>query len=272
SRFAVRILPELVFHGENVVEELVLDVDYPDRITKILKILGKKNNNTLDWMGKVKRLELKDHAIKILPKLRFYEENVMEVLRLKALGPEYMAKILAAKNKSIRVGKVKRLVLSYHAVGILPKLKFHREDVLEELELEAYNSEHTTEILNTNDNSIGLGKARKLGLCGYAMEILPKFNFHREEVLEELVLSSMLIECTPEIFRMENNSIWVGKVRKMELNGYSVEMLPKLRIHQENVLEELVLSSTLIEYTPVIFRMENNSIRVGKVRKMELNG
>ncbi|OIR55752.1 MAG: uncharacterized protein A8A55_3502, partial [Amphiamblys sp. WSBS2006] len=192
SRFAVRILPELVFRGENVVEELVLDVDYPDRITKILKILGKKNNNTLDWMGKVKRLELKDHAIKILPKLRFYEENVMEVLRLKALGPEYMAKILAAKNKSIRVGKVKRLVLSHHAVGILPKLKIHREDVLEELVFEAYNSGHTTEILNTNDNSIGLGKVRKLGLCGYAMEILPKFNFHREEVLEELVLSSML--------------------------------------------------------------------------------
>ncbi|OIR55909.1 MAG: uncharacterized protein A8A55_3344, partial [Amphiamblys sp. WSBS2006] len=104
----------------------------------------------------------------------------------------------------------------------LPKLKIHREDVLEELVFEAYNSVHTAEILNTENSSIGLGKVRKLGLSYHAMEILPKFNFHREEVLEELVLSSMLIEYTPEIFRMENNSIWVGKVKSLSLKGYAI--------------------------------------------------
>ncbi|OIR55659.1 MAG: uncharacterized protein A8A55_3595, partial [Amphiamblys sp. WSBS2006] len=72
----------------------------------------------------------------------------------------------------------------------------------------------------------------------------------------------------PEIFGMENNSIWVGKVKKLRLNGYAVEILPKLRIHEENVMEELMLSAEGAEHITRILKEE--SIRHKEITERDL--
>ncbi|OIR55582.1 MAG: uncharacterized protein A8A55_3672, partial [Amphiamblys sp. WSBS2006] len=103
---------------------------------------------------------LSDYALGILPKLRIHEENEMEELWLSADEPEYIAEILEMENNSISLGKVKMLELCSHAVETLPKLKFHGEYVMERLSLEALFSECIAEILNTENNSIDLGKVK----------------------------------------------------------------------------------------------------------------
>ncbi|OIR55577.1 MAG: uncharacterized protein A8A55_3677, partial [Amphiamblys sp. WSBS2006] len=74
------------------------------------------------------------------------------------------------------------------------------------------------------------------------------------------------------ILKEENNSIWVGKVKSLSLKGYAIEIFPKLRIHQENVMEELVVLPDCLENIFGMLKMENKSIWVGKVRKVSLTG
>ncbi|OIR55649.1 MAG: uncharacterized protein A8A55_3605, partial [Amphiamblys sp. WSBS2006] len=137
------------------------------------------------------------------------------------------------------------------------KLKFHDENVLEELELEAYNSEHLTEILGMENSSIRVGKVKTLNLVGHAVRILPKLRMHEENAIEELVLSPYYPENITEILKEENNSIWVGKMKRLELIRHAVRILPKLKFHDENVLEELELEAYNSEHLTEILGMEN---------------
>ncbi|OIR58951.1 MAG: uncharacterized protein A8A55_0276 [Amphiamblys sp. WSBS2006] len=265
SWYAVEILPKLRIHEENVMENLSLDADRPEDVAEILKT----ENNSI-WIGKVKKLVLWNHAAEILPKLRIHEENVMEELWLYAYSSEYIAEIHKTENNSIWVGKVKKLELHEYAVEILPKLRIHEENVMEELGLKAYDSEDITGILEEENNSIWVGKVKRLELYCYTVGILPKLRFHEENVMEKLYLDGYSPGNITEIPKTENSSIWVGKVKKLKLEHHAVEILPKLGIHEENVMEELVLDAEKAEYITEILKTEANSIWVGRMKKIDL--
>ncbi|OIR55677.1 MAG: uncharacterized protein A8A55_3577, partial [Amphiamblys sp. WSBS2006] len=145
--------------------------------------------------------------------------------------------------------------------------------VMEELILHAGNIENVAEILKTENKNIlvWIGKMKRLDLRGFAIEILPKLGIHEENAVEELLLYAGEAEYITEILKAENNSIWMGKIKRLELSEYAVEALPKLRIHEENEMEELVLSAYYCVYIIEIRGMENSSIWVGKIKKLELD-
>ncbi|OIR56777.1 MAG: uncharacterized protein A8A55_2470, partial [Amphiamblys sp. WSBS2006] len=188
--------------------------------------------------------------------------------------PKHIAEILKMENKSIWVGRVRKLLgLVNYTTGILSKLRIHEENAMEKLSLCAYRPEYITEILKMENNSIDLGKVKRLELYGYTIEILPKFKLHRENELEELVLSSKLLEeYTPEILKMENNSIWVGRVKMLELRHYAVGILPKLKLHRENAMEKLLLEASCSGHIAGMLKMKDKSIWIGKVKEINITG
>ncbi|OIR57068.1 MAG: uncharacterized protein A8A55_2178 [Amphiamblys sp. WSBS2006] len=265
-KYAVEILPKLRIHEENEMDELILDLHWSGQVTEIFKA----ENNSV-WVGKVKK-PIEVYAVGILPRLRFHYENVMGELVLDAYRAEYVTEILGMENSSIWVGKIGRLALTKHAVSILPKFRIHGENEMEELGLTAYCPEHIHEMPLMGSNSIWVGKVKALKLEWYALEILPKLAFHKETEMEVLFLNAYSPEYISEIRKTENCSVWIGKVRNVFLYNHTIQILPKLRIHGENGMEELYLCADKEEHIAEILAMENSSVRIGKVKKLGLGG
>ncbi|OIR56079.1 MAG: uncharacterized protein A8A55_3175 [Amphiamblys sp. WSBS2006] len=106
-----------------------------------------------------------------------HEENVMSEFVLYADEAEHIAKILETKNKGTGVGKVKKMNIDNYAAGILPKLKLHKENVMEEFSLSADRAGHIAEILVMKDKSIFIGKVWRISFERYAKNIENKFDF-----------------------------------------------------------------------------------------------
>ncbi|OIR55878.1 MAG: uncharacterized protein A8A55_3377, partial [Amphiamblys sp. WSBS2006] len=86
-------------------------------------------------------------------------------------------------------------------------------------------------------------KVGELVLHGYAVEILPKLGFHEENQMKMICLGADCADQITEILETEDRSIWVGKVKSLDLTGYPAELLLKITIHKENQMEELRLSA-----------------------------
>ncbi|OIR56449.1 MAG: uncharacterized protein A8A55_2803 [Amphiamblys sp. WSBS2006] len=141
---------------------------------------------------------------------------------------------------------------------------------MEEFVLDAYFPEHITEILKNGEQQ-HLG-----GECGelknYTIELLPKLRLHGENVMKKLDLYTHIPQNITEILKEENNSIWIGEVKTLELGGYAVEILPKLRLHEENVMDEFILRACRPGYFTETLKKENKSIWIGKVKEVRLEG
>ncbi|OIR56884.1 MAG: uncharacterized protein A8A55_2363 [Amphiamblys sp. WSBS2006] len=222
----------------------------------------------MGWIGKIGRLVLTGRAVEALSRLKLHQESMMKVFVLDAYTLGHITEILKTENNSIWVGKVKKLLLKKHAIQILPKLKFHEENEMEEFVLELGDPYDITEILKAENNSIWVGRVNRLELEDYTVEILPKLRIHGENVVEEFNLDLYCQKQITELLKMEKNGIWVGKVKRLGLIGHAVNILPKLRIHEENVMELLELWTRHPEHITEILKTENNSIWVGKVNRL----
>ncbi|OIR56882.1 MAG: uncharacterized protein A8A55_2368, partial [Amphiamblys sp. WSBS2006] len=78
------------------------------------------------------------------------------------------------------------------------------------------------------NNSIWVGKVKLLKLEWYAVGILLKLRMHEKNVMEELWLNAYEVDQITEILKTENKSVWVGKVRKISLEGHAGEIKGKL--------------------------------------------
>ncbi|OIR56032.1 MAG: uncharacterized protein A8A55_3222, partial [Amphiamblys sp. WSBS2006] len=252
---AIEILPALGLHEESKIEDISLRAYDPAHVAEILRM----ENNSVG-AGCVKRLNLYEHAVGILPKICFHEESEMESLVLYSDFHDSIAEISKMENNSIWVGKVRVMGLGGYAVGIFSKLGIHEEFVMEELLFSAVLSEYITEMLEKENSSICVGRVKVLGLVGYAVGILPKLGIHRENVMEVFGLDTDKTEHLTEIFKAESNSIWVGKVKKLVLRYSAVGIFPKLKLHQENMMELFLLNVEIPGYIAGILKEENNSI------------
>ncbi|OIR55805.1 MAG: uncharacterized protein A8A55_3449, partial [Amphiamblys sp. WSBS2006] len=224
-------------------------------------------NNSIK-LGKVKRLWLWFYAINILPKLKLHGENVMEEFCLSAGEKEHASEAICAENNSICLGKVKKLELELFAINILPKLVLHEENEMEEFSLSAGEKEYVSEVICAENSSILFGRVKNLVLELFAINILPKLKLHEENEMEEFCLSADKEEYVSEAIFGENNSIWLGKVKNMELELFAINILPKLKLHEENEMEAFCLSAGEKEHASEAICAENNSICLGKVKKL----
>ncbi|OIR58116.1 MAG: uncharacterized protein A8A55_1106, partial [Amphiamblys sp. WSBS2006] len=203
--------------------------------------------------------------------LSFHEENQINGITLAADHFENITRISKAKKRSILECKVKNLRLERYAVEILPKLRIDEGNEMERFRLSADHETHITGILGTEKNSILVGKVKVLELRDYAAEILPKLRFNKENEMEELSLSADHILCIGKKPQIKQNSIWIGKLKRLRLEGYAVEVLPKLGFHEKNEMEELNLCAAGFEQISGVLKEKDKSIWVGKVKKLSLD-
>ncbi|OIR55614.1 MAG: uncharacterized protein A8A55_3640, partial [Amphiamblys sp. WSBS2006] len=106
-------------------------------------------------------------------------------------------------------------------------------------------------------SSIWLGKVKSLKLYGYAINLLPKLKLHEDNVLGGLWLDNVLGglwldkefgECVSSILRAKDNSIWPWKVKSLKLEHHAINLLPKLWLHEDNVMEKFELDAEIGEY------------------------
>ncbi|OIR56550.1 MAG: uncharacterized protein A8A55_2703, partial [Amphiamblys sp. WSBS2006] len=264
--FAINTLSKLVLHEENKMEEFVLNVEKKEYVSEVM--LAK--NNTI-WLGKIKKLELGLFAINTLSKLVLHEENKMEKFLLSAEKKEYVSEVMLAENNTIWLGKIKKLELGLFAINTLSKLVLHEENEMEEFVLCAEKKEYVSEVMNAENNSIKLGRVKRLELSLFAINILPKLALHEENEMEEFVLKADREEYVSEVILAENNTIWLGKVKKLELSLFAINTLSKLVLHKENEMEKFLLSAEKKEYVSEVILAENNIIKLRKVKKLELS-
>ncbi|OIR56336.1 MAG: uncharacterized protein A8A55_2920, partial [Amphiamblys sp. WSBS2006] len=163
-------------------------------------------------------------------------------LLLEASAKDRIEEILETKSNMAWIGRMENLLLIERAIETLPFLGLHKENKTKMICLCAKHFENVAGILSIENSSVSIGDVKKLVLCDYAVGILPKIRFREENEMESLALSLIFCDRNAEISKTKNNSIWVGKVGSLRLVGHAIQTLPKLRIHEENVMEELVLS------------------------------
>ncbi|OIR58524.1 MAG: uncharacterized protein A8A55_0696 [Amphiamblys sp. WSBS2006] len=169
--------------------------------------------------------------------------------------------ILKAEDRSVWVGKVKKLFLDEYAMEILPKLRLCEDNVMEKLRLYANDAGQISRILGVDDRSIWMGKVKGLCLGVYAIEILPKLRFCEETEIEKFGLCAETQENIAGILRKENQSIWVGRVKKLRLYGHALQILPKLRIHGGGRIESLLKTHSLERVAEILRARRNNDWR-----------
>ncbi|OIR56628.1 MAG: uncharacterized protein A8A55_2625 [Amphiamblys sp. WSBS2006] len=206
----------------------------------------------------------------LLPKLLMPEDNEMEVLVVSASKREHISEFLGVESESIWIGAVERIRLGGYAVCILPKIKIGKENETDTIVLSAGSEKHVKEVLSVDDKSIWLGRVNSLKLRHYALGVLPKLRVHRHNYITEVVLSATSKEQTAGARETEDRSIWLGRIERLVLKRYALDILPKLRIDRRNRMEALVLSARCEEYIGEALKTKDRSICIGEVARLKL--
>ncbi|OIR57719.1 MAG: uncharacterized protein A8A55_1511 [Amphiamblys sp. WSBS2006] len=105
-------------------------------------------------------------------------------------------------------------------------------------------------------------------LWKYYIGAFPKLILHEEHVIDNFHLNTGEEEHVSEIIWTENNSIWLGKVKKLEVRRYSVNILLKPVLHKENKLEKLLLDVDQTKHVLGIINTKGSSIELEKVENL----
>ncbi|OIR56075.1 MAG: uncharacterized protein A8A55_3178 [Amphiamblys sp. WSBS2006] len=99
---------------------------------------------------------------------------------------------------------------------------------------------------------------------------VPKLVLHKENVMEYFCLEAWTKEQVSVIMRAEDSSIRLGKMKKLRLRAFAINILPKLGLHKEDGMERVCLEAWEKEQFSEIMRAKNNSVLFGKVKRLEL--
>ncbi|OIR57114.1 MAG: uncharacterized protein A8A55_2130 [Amphiamblys sp. WSBS2006] len=254
--YALGILPKLRTHEYSEIESLSL---YTGREEQIAPILG------LDQMfcaGGVKSMWLREYAVCVIAKT-IRGDSEVEKLRLSASEEEHVAAVLA-QEKPVCVGRVKEMLLRGYAVGILPKLRTHENCVVESLGLDADEKEHVAAVLGQSQ-MFCVGRVKNILLLGYAVGILPKLRTHGDCVVESLGVVAREEEHVSAVLGQEQ-PFCVGGVKNMSLKEYAVGVITKMRVCEDNTMENFVLSADKKHFSRILGEGDS-SIELGRVRR-----
>ncbi|OIR57228.1 MAG: uncharacterized protein A8A55_2015 [Amphiamblys sp. WSBS2006] len=115
----INILPKLRINEDCKVEWFVLSATEKEHIAGIL------SQDQPICVGSVENMNLENHAVSILPKLRNHKDHEIGLLRLAADRKEYVDGILA-QEEMFCVGRVKNALFEGYAVSFV--LKMNHED------------------------------------------------------------------------------------------------------------------------------------------------
>ncbi|OIR57133.1 MAG: uncharacterized protein A8A55_2112 [Amphiamblys sp. WSBS2006] len=158
--YSVNLLPRLRMGGDGAaVGGLLLNA------SESMQVAGtSKEENRSICIGETKNITLCNHAIRVLPKLGFHKENVLEGLFLFSYTrKEQSAEIFDAQEENIEIGFVKNMKLFGAAIGVLPRLRINKENVMCFFGLHALGGEQLQGILGEQDRSIYIGRVKEGG-------------------------------------------------------------------------------------------------------------
>ncbi|OIR56732.1 MAG: uncharacterized protein A8A55_2519 [Amphiamblys sp. WSBS2006] len=258
--YAVDVLPKLRVSGDSEMEGLELCASQKGNISETLKTADRSIG-----IGRTKSIKLEYCAVDVLPKLKIGEDN--ETRHFVLYAEEEPTGILETADRSIGVGRVKEMELTAYAVGVLPTLRVSGDNEMETFVLDAPKKEHAAKALSAPDRSICIGRTRTIKLTAYAVNVLLKLNMGEGSEVKSLGLYAGEEDHLIEILAVKDRSICVGGMRTLELVSYAANVLPKLKIREENELETFVLCASKKEHITGILSAADGSIGIGRIKR-----
>ncbi|OIR57745.1 MAG: uncharacterized protein A8A55_1486 [Amphiamblys sp. WSBS2006] len=228
----INILSKLRINEDCEIKEISLDTNKKEHVAEILA-----QDQTV-FVLRVKTIDLEGYAVSILPKLIIHKDSMVERLSLYGSEKEHVAAVLE-QGQVFWVGRVKKVELRDYAVSTLLKLGIHKGCEVGWLWLDADEKEHVAEI-HKQDRTICVGRVKNMDLKDYAVSVVVKMKIHKDCKVELLRMAASKEEHVAEILE-HDQGFCVGRVKRMRLRGYAVSVITKLRIHEDNTMDEFVL-------------------------------
>ncbi|OIR57171.1 MAG: uncharacterized protein A8A55_2076 [Amphiamblys sp. WSBS2006] len=257
KNYAVSTLPKLRVH---VIEFLKLVATEKEHVSTILAQDQKL------CVGRVKEMKLEGYAVFVFLKMKETREN-LESLVLSISKDELWRKMhgkIKKENIAICVEEVENLFLTEHAVNILPALKTKGE--MDLFFLDADTEDQVSEVLAKEYKGISFGGIKDFGLLGSAVNLLPKIRLKEDCEVEIYSLIAPEERQVSIVLGKEDRSIATGRVKNMELTGYAVCVLPKLRIHNDNTMGSFRLSAGELYFSRIPGEGDS-SIELGRIEQ-----
>ncbi|OIR57260.1 MAG: uncharacterized protein A8A55_1978 [Amphiamblys sp. WSBS2006] len=251
----INILPKLGIHEDIDIGYLLLDADKKEHVAAIL------TQDQLFCVSGVKRITLREYTVGVVTKIRIHEDCGVEHLRLIANKEEHVAAIHIQDQTIFR--RAKNIYLGDYSMRILPKMRNNEDNKVESLWLVASKEEHVAE-MREQKQTIYVERVKNMELHGYAVSILLKLRIHEDFWARWLWLDADEKEHVAAVLE-QGQMICVGKVKRMDLWGYAVCILPKLRNNKDNIIEEFVLSVREEQISKILGEGDSN-IEIGRTR------
>ncbi|OIR56526.1 MAG: uncharacterized protein A8A55_2726 [Amphiamblys sp. WSBS2006] len=209
----------------------------------------------------LKKLDLRDTGlINILPALRNSKDCEVEKLWLRASEEEHVAGILKQK-KPFCVGRVIKMELGGYAVGVITKMSLEDYGV-DKLKLTAPRKKYITEILK-QEKPFCVGRVKSMWINDYAVGVITKMSHEGCEV-EKLILTADKEAHVAAVLEQEN-PFCLGRVGKVEFEGYAVSVIAKMSIHEDNTIERFRISANEDHFSRILGE-KDRSIELGRIR------
>ncbi|OIR57750.1 MAG: uncharacterized protein A8A55_1484 [Amphiamblys sp. WSBS2006] len=231
----INILPKLIISKDCRVEWLWVTASKKEHAGGILK-----QGQTI-YVGRLKKMWLREYAVGILPQIEVHGDHEVESLDLEASEEKHVAGILA-KDRPFYIGGVKKMLLWDYAVGVVTKMRIHKDCEVERLGLDANRKEHVAAVLG-QDQPFCVGRVKNMSLKGYAVCVVIKMKTHGGSIMESFVLE-ICEEHVLRILEEGDSSIELGRIRR---RGFKVprEIRRKLRYTLVDGEENEVLEGIL---------------------------
>ncbi|OIR57223.1 MAG: uncharacterized protein A8A55_2020 [Amphiamblys sp. WSBS2006] len=259
SGYAVSVLPKLLIHKDQEIEFLKLVASKEEHVSTILA------QDQKFCVGRVKKMKFEEYAVFVFLKMKETREN-LESLVLSINGDELWRKMqgeLKEENTVICIEEVGKLTLKGHAVNILPALKTKRE--MDRFVLDANTEDQISEVLAEKYKGVSFEGIKGFGLSGSTMNLLPKMRIGEDCEIETYNLFAQEERQVSHVLGKEDRSIATGRVKNMELLWYAVCVIPKLRIHEDNIMESFVLDAGKRDFSRIL-EEGDSSIELGRIR------
>ncbi|OIR56664.1 MAG: uncharacterized protein A8A55_2587 [Amphiamblys sp. WSBS2006] len=155
--YAVGVLPRLGIQDDCSMGTVNL---VAARREHVAGILGEEKTVCV---GRIQRLDIREYAVGILPKIAIHEDCEMESFHLEANREEHVGEILAGEQM-VSLWRIKELVLHRYAVSILPRLEIRKDSIIVRFVLYADTDRHTSVMLALDDCAVDIGRIRHGGL------------------------------------------------------------------------------------------------------------
>ncbi|OIR56107.1 MAG: uncharacterized protein A8A55_3147, partial [Amphiamblys sp. WSBS2006] len=199
--------------------------------------------------------------INILPKLRIHGDCEIEWPGLIEREEAHVAEILK-QEKPFCVGRVKNMDLGDYAVGVITKMSL-KDCGLGKLKLTATRREHIAAVL-AQEKPFCVGRVKNMLLEDYAVGVLTKMSL-KDYGVEYLSLSASEEAHVAGILKQEK-PFCVGRVKRMRLEGYGASVITKMTIHEDNIMENIVLLANKEHFSRILGEGDNN-IYLGRIRQ-----